>query len=71
MAFQTSSSDLALGISRVHAGAAVSRRCLYPCRRALRPGMGDTGDSAVLASCLGKMASAAGQGLQISVMQCM
>ena len=69
MAFQTSSSDLALGISSVHAGAAVSSRFLYPCRRLLLPGTGETGGSAVLASCLGKMASAAGQGLQDSVEQ--
>lgn len=59
MAFQTSSSDLGCGISSVHAGAAVSSVCFIPCRLLLLA-TGDTGGSAVLASCLGKMASAAG-----------
>lgn len=60
MAFQTSSSDFCLGISSVHAGAAVSSVCFSPCLcRLVRPGTGDTGGSAVCACCFGKMASAA------------
>ena len=60
MAFQTSSSDFCLGISSVHAGAAVSSVCFSPCLwRLVRPGTGATGGSAVCACCFGKIASAA------------
>ena len=69
-AFQTSSSDFCLGISSVHAGAAVSSVCFSPCLcRLVRPGTGDTGGSAVCACCLGNIASAAGAS-QASVHPC-